>query len=458
MKNKFIYFLTLLIITICSCTPNNKTEESSIELTASYENVLSEQVPSLLKEYNVPCVGIGIIEDGEIKYTKVFGEHQLEKKAPDNTIFNIASITKAIVATTTLKLINEGSWSLDEPLYNYWVDPDIKRDELHKKITTRHILSHTAGFKNWRTGELTIDTEPGTNYFYSGEGFEYLRKSLENKFSKPLNEIIDSVLFKPLELKDATMIWHKDIDESKFAYWYDVSGQHYEYMDYKFHNPNAADDIMITLDDFMKFGVHVLQKANLSERLFNEMVTPQVRIHDNANQGLGWEIIDSLPGNEYFICHDGEDPGVNTTIILFPNSQKGIIILTNGDNGRIVSNKIIRSTFSIGEVMVNKMYWGRTIPQIVNVSDSVLNDISGYYKIDEGGSFTFAKKDKALRAEGGWGIPQFDFYPQSATKYFTFDRDLVFEFLRDKNNEVDSFKLYWHEKLIRSGKKENSKR
>ena len=50
-----------------------------------------------------------------------------------------------------------------------------------------------------------------------------------------------------------------------------------------------------------------------------------------------------------------ERPGDNTTIILFPNSQKGIIVLTNGDNGRIVSNKIIRSTFNIGDVMVNKM-------------------------------------------------------------------------------------------------------
>ena len=453
MKNKLIYFLIFFIATYYSCAPNKKTEEASIKLIDSYENILAEQVPLLLKEYNVPCVGIGIIDNGKIKYEKVFGEHQLGKKAPNNTIFNLASVTKVIVATTTLKLVNEGSWNLDEPLCNYWVDPDVQDNELHKKITTRHVLTHTAGFKNWRTGKLTIDSEPGTKYFYSGEGYEYLRKALENKFKKPLNEIVDSVLFKPLELNGASMVWNDNIDESRFAYWYNVKGYYYNDINYKFYKPCAADDAMMSLDDMMKFGENVLQKANLSDELFNEMVTPQIRIHGNSEQGLGWEIVKI--GNEYLICHDGEDPGVNTTIILFPNSKKGIIVLTNGDNGRIVSNKIIRSTFNVGNEMVNKMYWGRPIPKIVDVSDSILNDIVGYYKINEGGHFTFSKKDKVLYAEGGWGIPQFDFYPQSETKYFTYDRDLVFEFFRDENNKVDSFKLYWHKKLIQSGKKEN---
>ena len=50
-----------------------------------------------MSEYDVPAVGIGIIENGEIRYLKVLGEHQKGFPAPDNTIFNVASITKTVV-------------------------------------------------------------------------------------------------------------------------------------------------------------------------------------------------------------------------------------------------------------------------------------------------------------------------------------------------------------------------
>ena len=47
-----------------------------------------KKIPTWLTENNVPAAGIGIIENGEIKYVKVFGELQKGVSAPDNTIFN----------------------------------------------------------------------------------------------------------------------------------------------------------------------------------------------------------------------------------------------------------------------------------------------------------------------------------------------------------------------------------
>jgi CubicO group peptidase (beta-lactamase class C family) len=84
-----------------------------------------EKIPVWLAENNVPAVGIGIIENGKLKYVKVFGELQKNVPAPVNTIFNIASQTKPVVAMLTLKLVEAGQWSLDEPLYKYWIDPDV---------------------------------------------------------------------------------------------------------------------------------------------------------------------------------------------------------------------------------------------------------------------------------------------------------------------------------------------
>jgi CubicO group peptidase (beta-lactamase class C family) len=60
------------------------------------------------------------------------GELKPGVPAPRNTIFNVASLTKSVVALLALKLVSTGKWSLDEPLDKYWVDPDIKDDPRHK--------------------------------------------------------------------------------------------------------------------------------------------------------------------------------------------------------------------------------------------------------------------------------------------------------------------------------------
>ena len=141
-----------------------------------------------LKQKHIPALGVGFIKDGKIEQISVFGELQLNKPAPINTIWNVASMAKPITAMVVLKLINAGKWDLDEPIYKYYTDPDIINEPRAKLITTRIILSHQTGFPNSRgnnnDGKLSFEFEPGTKYQYSGEGYEYLRKALENKFKK----------------------------------------------------------------------------------------------------------------------------------------------------------------------------------------------------------------------------------------------------------------------------------
>ncbi|MBL4704218.1 MAG: class A beta-lactamase-related serine hydrolase, partial [Flavobacteriales bacterium] len=103
-----------------------------------------------LKQKSIPALGIGYIEDGKIKQISVFGELEKGRRAPKNTIWNVASLTKPIVTLITLKLVSNGNWNLDEPIYHYWIDPDVKNDDKHTILTTRHILSHQTGFTNWR--------------------------------------------------------------------------------------------------------------------------------------------------------------------------------------------------------------------------------------------------------------------------------------------------------------------
>jgi len=171
-----------------------------------------KKLPEWLKETNVPAAGIGIIENGKLTYTKVFGELRkgglTNAHAPPNSIFQVASLTKPVVGILTLQLVTSGKWKLDEPLANYWVDPDVQNDPRHKKLTTRHVLTHQSGFPNWRgANKLEFMAEPGTKVNYSGEGLEYLRRALEKKFNEPLERLAQKHLFQPYGMKDTRFFW-----------------------------------------------------------------------------------------------------------------------------------------------------------------------------------------------------------------------------------------------------------
>ena len=448
--------LAMVLLGVCSCA--EKVDPAS-QQTVFKEDVISaldSEVPKLQQEHHVPAVGIGLLENGKITLARVYGSHQLGKSAPDNTIFNVASITKVITTMTVLKLVQDGHWDLDEPLKSYWVDPDIAGDSLHKQITTRHALTHTIGFKNWRrmnaSGRLEFDFAPGEKYQYSGEGMEYLKNALENRLAKDLGVLADSLLFHPLGMEDATLRWIPDKDTLRFAKWYDGNGKEHAIEEYSTPDADAADDLLTTVNDLAKFGVAVMDSSIVKGKLLREMTQPQIAIHDNADQGLGWTLVQGLPGQEYAINHDGGDTGVATTIILLPRSQSGIIVLTNGDNGRILCNAIVKRAVSYGDEIIKKLYWGGKIPEVITIDPETLQQYSGTYATNQGTEVSFKVRDNALKIEGE-GIPGVAIYPKSETEFFPADFEVFFKFTA--NDSISSFELVSQGKQILSGTKTN---
>lgn len=302
-----------------------------------------------LKEKNIPSVGIGYIENSKIKQISVFGELEKGKQAPENTIWNVASLTKPIVTLLTMKLVNNGDWDLNEPIYHYWIDPDVKNNKWHKLLTTKHILSHQTGFSNWRftdeqSQKLAFHFEPGTQYKYSGEGFEYLKKALENKFKVSLQKLADSLIFKPLKMDDTRFYWDEKMDESRFAKWHSATGELYE--THKNTGVSAADDLLTTVEDYSKFINYVINGAGISEKLYKEMVFEQVRINDFKHWGLGWWIDENINSNGNFaMVHGGDDIGVHTIAFIIPKTKQGLVIFTNCDNGTDVFADILLKYF-----------------------------------------------------------------------------------------------------------------
>jgi len=308
-----------------------------------------EDLEKLMLEKNVPAIGIGIIKDGVLRQVIVYGELKKDTPAPYNAIFNVASLSKPISTLLTLQLVSNNDWDLDEPLYHYWVDPDVKDNPLHKKLTTRHVLTHQTGFDNWRWNnklkKLTFNSEPGTKIKYSGEGFEYLRHAIEKKFNKPFEELVDSLIFTPYGMNDSRLLWDDNFHTSRYAEEHNKEGEPYN-LRKRVKNACASDDVLTTIKDYCLFGVNVMKGTGLKEEVHKDMLRLQAIAKENEGFGLGWWIKQNFYKGEYALMHTGSDAGVKTKVILLPESKSGIVLFTNGDNGFDIIKKVETEFFA----------------------------------------------------------------------------------------------------------------
>lgn len=321
-----------------------------------YSQNSTNAIDKLLQDNKVPALGIGIIENGKLTKIEVYGTLDKQTTASYNTIFKVASLTKPIVALTTLKLIDKGLIGLDEPLYQYWIDPDIKKDKRYKELTPRVILTHQTGFPNWRymteTNKLAFEFDPGTKYQYSGEGFEYLRKAIENKLNKSIEELATEFLFEPLGMTDTHFWWDSSIDESMYAQNFNEKGE--KIANKKYYEANAAANLLTTVEDYGKFLEYIINGAGLSEKLYQEMIKHQVKLKENDFFGLGWEVLTDFSNDEFALLHTGKDLGVNTLAIWFPKSKNGYLVFLNGDNVYKIYEELLTKRLYLGNELWNK--------------------------------------------------------------------------------------------------------
>ena len=313
----------------------------------------AEEIEQLLKENGVPAMGLGVIEDGELTKVEVYGTLDKRTPAPYNTIFRVASLTKPIVAVTALKLIDKGLLDLDEPLYKYWTDPDLKNDERHKLLTPRIVLTHQTGFPNWRylqeNNKLAFEFEPGTKYQYSGEGFEYLKRAMERKFGKEIEELAKEQIFVPAGMEDTRFWWDEAMDETRYAQNFDEKGEMIPLK--KYYSASAAANLLTTVEDYGRFLSYVVNGAGLSEVLFQEMLKHHLKLKEDDYFGLGWEILTGFSNDEYALLHTGGESGVRTLAVLFPKSKNGYLIFLNGEKADEI----------FGELLTNRLYLGQEL-------------------------------------------------------------------------------------------------
>src|SRR6056297_3375763 len=109
---------------------------------------LKDRIPALMAYYDIPGMNIAIIKDGKKVWADAFGYANVEKeiKMTTETTCRVESISKSVTAWGIMKLVEDGKIELDVPVREYLTDWDFSKYKFSaEKITTRMLLSHTAG-------------------------------------------------------------------------------------------------------------------------------------------------------------------------------------------------------------------------------------------------------------------------------------------------------------------------
>lgn len=249
---------------------------------------LEQQVPELLKQAAVPGMSLALIRDGKTYWLPAFGVRDAGSAQPvtDSTIFEAASLSKPVFAYGVLKLVDQGKLDLDQPLSKYLPKPYIDGDPRLDKITARYVLSHRTGFPNWRGDgdSLTIHFTPGERFSYSGEGFVYLQKVVEQVTGKSLNDYMTGAVFDPLHMTSSSYVWRPDFD-SRTALPHDAAGQPSE--KWKPKEANAASSLQTTAGDYALFVEALLNGIGLKPATLREMEKSQIAVDPECTNCTG---------------------------------------------------------------------------------------------------------------------------------------------------------------------------
>ena len=387
-KGLSLVMVSFLLLGSCAPPAVERLDGSAIT-----HDSLTAKVKQLMEVAHVPGLAITVFDDHEVAYQQCFGYRNAEDKRLLNDSTNVygGSFSKAVFGVLVMKLVEDGVIDLDTPLESYlpqkiyeyppltrWHDDysALRNDSLYHRITARMCLMHTTGFPNWRWFEpdqqLRIKHEPGSRYSYSGEGLVYLQVVLEKMLGKHLEELAQEIIFVPLGMRRSSYRWLPEF-ENNFAFGYSASGERFD-KDID-NEPRSASTLETTPEDYTQFLQAVLAQKIIEKESWNELFRPQIRLRSvrqfgplaqqdstlnddiALSYGLGWGILQSPYGKGVFKeCH-GE--GFQHYSILFPEAGKGIMLMTNSDNGESIFKELL-------EVAIQDIYtpweWENYVP------------------------------------------------------------------------------------------------
>ncbi|HUQ89917.1 MAG TPA: serine hydrolase domain-containing protein, partial [Vicinamibacterales bacterium] len=333
-----------------------------------------------MREYQVPGVAIGILENGVIT-TRGLGVTNVNDEMPvtGETVFPIASISKTFAATMVMRLVEEGKLDLKAPVRKYLPDFKVRDENVSRDVTIWNLMTHSSGWEGQVSGpergedtlrnfvatvmpDLMQVAPPAAAWSYNNAGFSVAGRVIEAVTGTSINRAIDNLVFKPLALKHAGTT-AGDFIVHRFAVGHINRGNEPAGMMRPF-SPSVsvtAGGVGLCIEDLLAYAKFHLSDgvAQNGERLLSRASLEMMRttqLHKQATDddiGIAWHL--RTVGPLRVAAHGGTLGGHILLLELVPEKNFAIGILTNSSNGWRLIQDVEREAL--------KSYHGATFPK-----------------------------------------------------------------------------------------------
>jgi len=330
--------------------------------------------------YHVPGLSVGIIKDGKVIFSDGAGTMEEGKKQePDGqTLYAIASNTKAFISAAIATLVDEGKLNWDEPVSKYLPYFQLYDPCVSEMATIRDLLCHRVGlgtfsgdaiwYRSVYSAEEVIkhaSAIPQAFQFRSGFGYSNVMfiaagEVIRKVTGKSWDQYVKEKFITPLKM-DRTVTSINDLPGKKnVATPHNPNGTGNDPLPWvEWNSSGAAGGIISCTDDMLKWmGMQLNRGMEGTDTFFTRadqqmMWTPQVSytVSDRARElygnrnfngyGLGWGT--SEYNSRQMISHTGGYDGMYSAVTLLPTEKIGVVVLTNTQRsiGVMLSMEII---------------------------------------------------------------------------------------------------------------------
>lgn len=365
MKNRILHlFLHLLVLTLFSCNREQKTPIKQ-QFSSNRIKELNKYLNEVSRAYSIPGLSVGIIHQDSV-FIKTIGVADNEKHQIDSLLpFSAGSISEPLVATAIMKLLDSGLIKLDDPVQKYL--PYFKTaGKINKKITIRHLLSHTSGIQHYPLLWDTPDTSaralettsrsiasqqlkfpsPGTRVVRSPYNYDILADLIGKVTRKPFEEYIDQQVFQKIGMKSSSFFKPAlTVQPFSITNWLTFTSKSDSIYPYNREN-SGSNGLHTTAADLSVWMEMLLNKGKTQHGVFVTRATFDdffsARYMTGKLSGItpGWEL-QKEDGQESF-TKTSNITHFQNQILLIPEQEIGITFLSN-ISAQPISSEIIRN-------------------------------------------------------------------------------------------------------------------
>ncbi|KGR76343.1 serine hydrolase domain-containing protein [Ureibacillus sinduriensis] len=323
--------------------------DSGTERIEKIEQFVEEQ----MGVSQIPGISVVIVEKGKTVYQNGFGYADVQNKVPvtSSTLFELASTSKAFTGLAILKLEEKGLLKRTDDVRKYipWLKLQYKGEV--QTITINQLLHHTSGIASntivdipktdeENALELTVrsllekplNREPGSSFQYATINYDVLGLVIENATKQPY-EVYMKELLEDIGMKDSYVGRHH-VESGELATGYKRGFKRVqEYTPPAYRGNIPAGYIISSTNDISKWlnlQLGATQSDEINNRLIQESHIPDQSVNPfdlNTYYASGWSIMEE--DEKRYIFHAGENPTFSSFLILQPEEQVGMAILSN---------------------------------------------------------------------------------------------------------------------------------